>query len=147
MSKARSKSKSSKEQMFSIFNDIQTRTETKDNLEEFYALFESAPIAEFNEALENIFIIIFFNYDKNNLPLKNIKDFLKLFIEKALKNQKLKEKIRSFLKYFCNLLTLNAKKLKYKNLSLYFLSKSVIINSIIDRRISYSVFKWEYTSL
>lgn len=123
MSKA--KSKTAKEKMFSIFNNIQTRTETKDNLEAFYALFESAPIPDFNEALESIVLIIFFNYDKNNLPLKNIKEFLKLFLEKALRNQKLKEKLRAFLKHFCNLLTLNAKKIKYKNLSLYFLSMNI----------------------
>ena len=111
-----------KQTLYGIFNEIQTRTDTKENLQSLYELFEATPIQEFNECLENVFLIIFYNYEKNTLPLKNIREFLKSFIEKISKSQKLKKNTKEFLNYFCNLFTLNAKKIKYKSLSIYFLT-------------------------
>ena len=121
-------SKKKKQKIYDIFSAIQTRTDTKENLQSLYEIYESTPIDEFNEILESIFMVIFYNYDKNTLPLKNIREFLKSFIEKIVKNQKLKKQTKEFLNYFCNLFTLNGKKIKYKSLSLYFLSKNYIYN-------------------
>ena len=84
-------SKKTKQKIYDIFSAIQTRTDTKENLQSLYELYESTPIDEFNEILESIFMVIFYNYDKNTLPLKNIREFLKSFIEKIVKNQKLKK--------------------------------------------------------
>ena len=75
-----------KQTLYGIFNEIQTRTDTKENLQSLYELFEATPIQEFNECLENVFLIIFYNYEKNTLPLKNIREFLKSFIEKISKS-------------------------------------------------------------
>lgn len=115
---------SREEQIFKIFNEIQSETNTKENMKSLYRLYESTNINEFIKILEDIFLIIFYNYDKNTCPLKNIKDFLKTFIDYTLKNQKLKNKNITFLNYFCNLFTKNGKKSKYKQLSVYFLCKS-----------------------
>ena len=56
-----------KQTLYGIFNEIQTRTDTKENLQSLYELFEATPIQEFNECLENVFLIIFYNYEKNTL--------------------------------------------------------------------------------
>lgn len=129
--------------IFEIFSEIQTRTNTKENLESFCEIFENNSIDEFNEILEKVFLIILYNYDKNTLPLKNIREFLKIFIERIVKNSNLKNKVKDFLNYFCTLFTSNAKKLKYKSLSIYFLSKNFIFK--IHSGIFESLLKWKYS--
>ena len=127
-----------KEKIYTIFNDIQTRTDTKENMDLLCSLFESHSSRDINIVMENIFLMIFSTFDKNSLPLKNIREFLKSFIEKIIKNQKLKKQTSSFLNYFCLLFSLNGKKMKYKYLSLYFLSKYTTYN-ITYRYIPYTL--------
>ena len=112
---------SPKEKIYQIFNQIQTSTEIKQNLKDLYELYESLNIKDFIEILEKVILIIFSNYEKNTVPLKNIKEFLRNFIEKISKNQKIKKKNSEFLNYFCDLFTQNTRKLRYKSLSIYFL--------------------------
>ena len=88
---------SPKEKIYQIFNQIQTSTEIKQNLKDLYELYESLNIKDFIEILEKVILIIFSNYEKNTVPLKNIKEFLRNFIEKISKNQKIKKKNSEFL--------------------------------------------------
>jgi hypothetical protein len=111
-----------KAQVYKIFNEIQTRTNTLENQETFIDIFEKSRGKEFNEVLENVFLIVFKNFDKNNVILKNIKEFIKVFLDKIVKQPKLKEQAKGFISYFCKLFTSNVKKPKYKNLCIYFLS-------------------------
>jgi hypothetical protein len=112
-----------KAEIYKIFNDIQTRTNTSENLENFVSLFEKSKWKEFNSIMENVFLIMMKNYEKNNVVLKNIKEFLKSFIEKILKIPKTLENTKKFINYFCDMFTCNTKKSKHKNLCIYFLSK------------------------
>lgn len=112
---------SEEEKIFLIFNEIQNITNYKENLKSLYKLYESMNIKTFNKIIEDILLIIIYNYDNNNCPLKNIRDFIKNFVDTITKNQKLKKKNIEFLSYFCNLLTSSGKKQKYKWLSIYFL--------------------------
>jgi hypothetical protein len=111
-----------KENIYKIFNDIQTRCNTKENTEELITIFEKNKVNKFNEVIEKVFLIIFKEFDKNNVALKNIKEFVKGFLEKIVK-QKHQEKAKSFIEYFCALFTSSVKKQKFKTLCLYFLSK------------------------
>ena len=114
--------KSPKLQMYEIFNKIQSVTDTKNNLKKLITLYENENINEFISNLEKIFAIIFYNYDKNTVPLKNIREFLKTFLDKITKNQKNKKKNEEFINYFCELFIHNSKKIKYKTLNIYFLN-------------------------
>jgi len=114
--------KSPKLQMYGIFNKIQSVTDTKNNLKKLINLYENENINEFISNLEKIFAIIFYNYDKNTVPLKNIREFLKTFLDKITKNQKNKKKNEEFINYFCELFIHNSKKIKYKTLNIYFLN-------------------------
>ena len=111
-----------KAEVYKIFNDIQTGTNTNENLKSFVSIYEKNSITKFNEAIENVFLIILKNYEKNNVVLKNIKEFLKLFLEKIVKITKLIESTKCFLNHFCKLFINNVKKPKYKTLCIYFLS-------------------------
>jgi hypothetical protein len=116
-----------KAEVYQIFNEIQTRTNTSENFDNFVSIFEKEKNAvKFNEVIENVFLIIFNNYEKNNVVLKNIKEFMKDFLEKIVKVAKLKEKTKAFINYFCNLFTQTVKKPKYKGLCIYFLSKQYL---------------------
>jgi len=116
-----------KTEIYKIFNDIQTRTNTSENMENFISIYESNNVKQFNEIMENIFLIILKNYEKNNIVLKNIKEFVKNFIDKVLRQSKLKEHNKSFINYFCKLFTNTVKKPKHKNLCIYFLSNFILI--------------------
>lgn len=115
------------EQIFEIFNEIQSETNTKENMKSLYALYESMNVNDFNKIVEDILLIIFYNFDKNTCPLKNIRDFIRSFIDRIVKNQKLKNKNITFLNHFCNLFLLSGKKVKYKQLSIFFLSKFIYL--------------------
>ena len=84
-----------KEKIYQIFNQIQTSTEIKQNLKDLYELYEEHNTKEFIDIIENVIYIIFANYEKNTVPLKNIRDFFRTFIEKISKNQKLKKKTQN----------------------------------------------------
>ena len=83
---------SSKQKVYKIFSDIQTSLDKKENLSDFYEIYEDIPTNEFISYLDNIFGMIFTQYDKNTVPIKNIREFLKKFLEKSVKNSKLKKK-------------------------------------------------------
>jgi hypothetical protein len=115
-----------KAEVYKIFNDIQTRTNTTENLDNFVALYEKSKgkaFTDFRDALEQVFLIVMKNYEKNNVVLKNIKEFVKLFIEKIIKITKLKENTKILLNFFCKMFTGNVKKPRFKTLCIYFLSK------------------------
>ncbi|MCQ2818450.1 MAG: hypothetical protein MJ252_14375 [archaeon] len=108
--------------IFAIFNEIQTDTNTKDNLKKLYSLYESTSSDDFCQIIEDILLIVFYNYEKNVCSWKNIREFIKNFIENIVKNQKLKEKNKKFLKHFCELLCLTTKKIKQKQMAVQLLS-------------------------
>ena len=112
---------SSKEKVYKIFNDIQTSLDKKENLSDFYEIYEDIPTNEFIDYLDKSFGIIFTQYDKNTVPLKNIREFLKKFLEKSVKNSKLKKKNMELINHYCELFTKNAKKSNVKMLCIYFL--------------------------
>jgi hypothetical protein len=112
-----------KEKIYKIFNEIQTRTNTSENLESFIKIYEEATPTEFNAVMENVFLIIINYYDKNDVVLKNIKEFIKSFIERILKIPKVLKNTKKFINHFCKLFTSNTKKPKWKNLCISFLSK------------------------
>jgi hypothetical protein len=117
-----------KADIYKIFNDIQTRTNTMENLESFLSIYEKSKgkgMQDFLAVLEQIFLIVLKNYEKNNVVLKNIKEFIKLFLEKIIKITKLKESTKQLINYFCKMFTGSAKKPKYKTLCVYFLSKKL----------------------
>ena len=101
---------SSKQKVYKIFSDIQTSLDKKENLSDFYEIYEDIPINEFINYLDNIFGMIFTQYDKNTVPIKNIREFLKKFLEKSVKNSKLKKKNIELINHYCELFTKNAKK-------------------------------------
>ena len=67
--------------IYNIFNEIQTDTNTKDNLTKLIGFFEKKKTKEFIEIIEQVILMIYKYHDKNNAALKNIKDFLKRFLE------------------------------------------------------------------
>ncbi len=115
-----------KEEIYDIFNEIQTDTNSRENLTKLVNLYEKAKFDKFIDILQNIIMMIFKYHDKNTAALKNIKDFIKRFLEKIIKIQKLKNFNTVFIEYFCNLLTQNAKKHQHKELCFLFLSKALI---------------------
>jgi hypothetical protein len=106
---------SSKQKVYKIFSDIQISLDKKENLSEFFEIYEDISINEFITYLDNIFGMIFTQYDKNTVPIKNIREFLKKFLEKCVKNSKLKKKNIELINHFCELFTKLQKKsmLKY----------------------------------
>ena len=112
---------SSKQKVYKIFSDIQTSLDKKENLSDFYEIYEDIPTDEFITYLDNIFGMIFTQYDKNTVPIKNIREFLKKFLEKSVKNSKLKKKNIELINHYCELFTKNAKKSNVKMLCIYFL--------------------------
>ena len=112
-----------KSEIFKIFNEIQTRTNTKEHHDQLINLFKKNKSAPFCQALDDIFLIIIKNFDKNTMPLKNIKEFMKDFLFAALKLPKHQEEAKQFLNHFCNFFIQNPKKNKHKSLLLYFLGK------------------------
>ena len=112
---------SSKQKVYKIFSDIQTSLDKKENLSDFYEIYEDISINEFINYLDNIFGMIFTQYDKNNVPIKNIREFLKKFLEKSVKNSKLKKKNTELINHYCELFTKSAKKSNVKMLCIYFL--------------------------
>ena len=63
---------SSKQKVYKIFSDIQTSLDKKENLSDFYEVYEDISINEFISILDNIFAMILTQYEKNTIPLKNI---------------------------------------------------------------------------
>ena len=112
---------SSKQKVYKIFSDIQTSLDRKENLSDFYEIYEDISINEFINYLDNIFGMIFTQYDKNTVPIKNIREFLKKFLEKSVKNSKLKKKNIELINHYCELFTKSAKKSNVKMLCIYFL--------------------------
>ena len=112
---------SSLEEIFQIFNEVQTGTNTKDNIELLLNHFEKKKFKSLLNDLEQIFLIIIKNYEKNNIPLKNIKDFLKQFISKILKMPKKTELTKELICHFCRFFTQNTKKTRYRTVNIYFL--------------------------
>ena len=112
---------SSKQKVYKIFSDIQTSLDKKENLSDFYEIYEDIPTNEFITYLDNIFGMIFTQYEKNTVPIKNIREFIKKFLEKCVKNSKLKKKNIELINHYCELLTKSAKKNNVKMLCIYFL--------------------------
>ena len=112
---------SPKQKVYKIFTDIQTSLDKKENLSDFYEIYEDISINEFITYLDNIFGMIFTQYDKNTIPIKNIREFLKKFLEKSVKNSKLKKKNMELINHYCELFTKSAKKSNVKMLCIYFL--------------------------
>ena len=113
---------SPKKKVYKIFDDIQTSLDKKENLSDFYEIYEDLPINEFIPILDNVFGMILTQYDKNTVPLKNIREFVKKFLEKSVKNSKLKKKNMELINHYCELFTKSAKKNKFKILCIYFLN-------------------------
>ena len=113
---------SSKKKVYKIFSDIQISLDKKENLSDFYEIYEDISINEFISILDNIFGMILTQYEKNTVPLKNIREFLKKFLEKSVKNSKLKKKNIELINHYCELFTKSAKKSKFKMLCIYFLN-------------------------
>ena len=113
---------SPKLKVYKIFDDIQTSLDKKENLSDFYEIYEDLPVNEFIAILDNIFAMILTQYDKNTIPLKNIREFVKKFLEKSVKNAKLKKKNAELINHYCELFTKSAKKNKFKILCIYFLN-------------------------
>ena len=111
-----------KQKVYKIFDDIQTSLDKKENLSDFYEIYEDIPINEFIIILDYVFGMILTQYDKNTVPLKNIREFLKKFLEKSVKNSKLKKKNTELINHYCELFTKSAKKNKFKILCIYFLN-------------------------
>jgi len=112
-----------KAEIYEIFNEIQTDTNTKENLSRLVTFYEKGKFDDFIDIIQNVLMMIFKYHDKNTAALKNIKDFLKRFLEKIIKIQKMKKSNTVLIEYFCNLLTQNAKKNLHKDLCFLFLSK------------------------
>ncbi len=112
---------SSKQKVYKIFSDIQTSLDKKENLSDFYEIYEDIPTNEFITYLDNIFGMIFTQYEKNTVPIKNIREFIKKFLEKCVKNSKLKKKNIELINHYCELFTKSAKKSNVKMLCIYFL--------------------------
>jgi hypothetical protein len=110
-------------EIYRIFNQIQTDTNTKENLSALITLFEKRRIDSFIVGISNIVNMTFMQYDKNFSPLKNIIDFLKRFLDKICKIQKVQREIIVFIEYFCNLFCQNAKKNEHRELCFMFLGK------------------------
>jgi len=110
-----------KAEIFKIFNEIQTRTNTKENLEELINHFKKSKPAKFCEDMDDIYLIIIKNFDKNTMPLKNIKEFSKDFLFSVLKLPKHQEQAKKFLNHYCEFFIQNPKKNKHKTILLYFL--------------------------
>ena len=113
---------SPKQKIYKIFDDIQTSLDKKENLSDFYEIYEDISINEFITILDYVFGMILTQYDKNTVPLKNIREFLKKFLEKSVKNSKLKKKNTELINHYCELFTKSAKKNKFKILCIYFLN-------------------------
>jgi hypothetical protein len=114
------------EDIYEIFNSIQTGSNTNENLENLLMHFEKDKDKEhFIKHLENVFLIIIKNYEKNNIALKNIKDLIQDFLEKITRNQKQKEGAKKLLNHFCQLFSSHARKQKFKIICIYFLSMSL----------------------
>ena len=113
---------SPKQKIYKIFDDIQTSLDKKENLSDFYEIYEDISINEFITILDYAFGMILTQYDKNTVPLKNIREFLKKFLEKSVKNSKLKKKNTELINHYCELFTKSAKKNKFKILCIYFLN-------------------------
>ena len=111
-----------KQKVYKIFDDIQTSLDKKENLSDFYEIYEDISINEFITILDYVFGMILTQYDKNTVPLKNIREFLKKFLEKSVKNSKLKKKNTELINHYCELFTKSAKKNKFKILCIYFLN-------------------------
>lgn len=114
------------ETIFQIFTEVQTGTNTKENLDKLLEFYEKKTKKMFLENLEQVFLIVIKNFEKNNIPLKNIKDFLKQFIQKIIKIQKKIELTKDFICHFCKFFTQNTKKTKYRSVSVYFLRKIIL---------------------
>ena len=112
---------SSKQKIYKIFTDIQTSLDKKENLSDLYEIYEDISTSEFIKYLDNIFGMIFTQYEKNTVPIKNIREFLKKFLEKSVKNSKLKKKNMELINHYCELFTKSAKKSNVKMLCIYFL--------------------------
>jgi hypothetical protein len=112
------------DEIYAIFNSIQTGSNMAENLENLVKHFEKDKDKEnFISLLEKVFFIIIKNYEKNNMALKNIKDFIQDFLEKIIRNQKQKDGAKKFLNYFCQLFATHTKKQKFKIVNIYLLSK------------------------
>jgi hypothetical protein len=111
------------EEFFEIFNEIQTGSNTKENLEKMLSIVEKKKMKNLIDNLEQVFLIIIKNYEKNNIPLKNIKDFLKQFLAKLIKNEKKLPLAKDLISHFCSFFTQNTKKSKYRSVNIYFLRK------------------------
>ena len=105
---------SPKQKIYKIFDDIQTSLDKKENLSDFYEIYEDVSINEFIGILDNIFAMILNQYEKNTIPLKNIREFLKKFLEKSVKNSKLKKKNIELINHYCELFTRTGKKANIK---------------------------------
>jgi hypothetical protein len=112
------------EDIYEIFNSIQTGSNTAENLENLVKFFEKdKDKTHFVENLEKVFLIVIKNYEKNNIALKNVKDFVQDFLEKLMRNQKLKDGTKKLLNHFCQLFSSHMKKQKFKIVCIYLLSK------------------------
>ena len=128
-----------KSELFKIFNDIQTRTNTKENTDALIDLFKKSKHITFCDALDEVFLIIIKNYDKNAMPLKNIKEFVKEFLFAIIKLQKHQDQAKKFLNHYCEFFIQNPKKNKHKTLLLYFLG-NIYPSNINNRCLPFTLF-------
>jgi hypothetical protein len=110
------------DECFNAFNEIQTGTNINHHLDKFLNHFDKKNLKSLLTNLEEVFMIIIKNFDKNNIPLKNIKNFLKKFITKIVNIQNKIPLAKEFICHFCSFFTQDTKKSKYRSISLYFLS-------------------------
>jgi hypothetical protein len=115
----------SKFEVYRIFNEIQSRTNTNANAESFFKIFEKTEPDVFNSYLEKIFLMIFKSYKERSAALKNIKDFLRMFIEMMVRRSKT-PRIQQFFKFLCTFFTQECIKKRDNKLCVYFLSKNFI---------------------
>ncbi len=122
------------EDIYDIFNNTQTGSNTVENLSKLINFFEKEKNKDnFITHLEMVLLIILKNFEKSNMALKNIGEFISDFLQKILKIQKMKDHNKKLLNHFCQLFTLNTKKHKIRNLCIYFLCKIFFNNSNISR--------------
>lgn len=126
------------EPIFQIFTEIQTGTNTKENLDKLLIFFDQKTIKHFFENLEQVFLIVIKNHENNNIPLKNIKDFIKQFFQKIVIIPKKIDLTKEFICHFCRFFTQTTKRSKYRSVSIYFLRNFTIF---IIRNIFISLFK------
>lgn len=110
-----------KSNIYQAFNEIQTRTNFKENQKLIFKYFETERVEEFTEIIEKVVLIIIKHHDKNSQALNNIKTAFKNLVRTMLKADKLNLKTKHFLNRIVLFLSRHSRKSTYKSFSLFFL--------------------------